>query len=1417
MQIRLSIRTVDGFARDVAVTASRGAVVDEVGAALTALLPAGGDGEAVFWSGPHRLPASALLGGPGLRDGDVLMLGRAGERDLVAGAVLRLHVTGGPDAGLIVPLPRGVTTVGRAPTCDVVLTDPDVSRQHAALTVTTAGITARDLGSTNGTLLDGTAVDPDGAFVVPGQVLRLGESLLCVAAGDEPAAALRPGPDGVCLVNRPPRLAAQLPEREVVAPTRSATAAPQRIQWLAAVLPTLIGVGLAVAMHSIQFLAFMLLSPVMIIGAAAGDRLHWRRSRRREARSFHRREANANRERATLLAAEVTHRRRAHPDPAAILRTATIPDSRLWERRRSDPDALDVRLGVADLSAALRLRRGTECQSAGIAHLVPSVVNLRDGPVGIAGPRGIALGSARWIVTQLTTLHSPSDLGLVLLLSDAAAPAWTWARWLPHLHDNVAADLENRAALGTELVRLVDERLARRSPEPGAWTGPWTVLLVDRAGAIADLPGLAGVLAVGASVGITAVCVDDEERRLPTACQVVARVCGETGARLDVQTAATTTNVLNDRVGTRWAERVARALAPLADLSADGTSAIPDQCRLLDLLDVGDVASDAIISRWRVGMQPCTVLGRGAEGTFSVDLEHDGPHALIAGTTGAGKSELLQSLIAGLAAGSSPEAVAFLLIDYKGGAAFAECARLPHSVGLVTDLDPHLTRRALQSLDAELRCREALFAEAGVNDIAGYAASSHHQRAPIGRLILVVDEFATLAEELPDFVSGLVSIAQRGRSLGVHLVLATQRPGGVISPEIRANCSLRIALRVTDPAESTDVIGTDSAAVIDKKRPGRAFIRSGLSLTEIQVGRVAGAMPSAGPPAIVTPLDEWGRAPTEDRIDPGEKTDLQVLVDAICEAAARCDLPLPRRPWLPPLPAGLPARRLPESSPNSTVPVGLVDVPNEQRQTSLGIDLRIAGPILIVGGARSGRTTALRAFAGLAAARLSPTDFHIYVIDCAGGRLRALGDLPHCGAVITRDEFGAAERVLAKLTEEVAQRQATLTAMGASSVAEARDRGELIPYVALLIDSWEGFVAASDEHDTGRSVDTLLNLLRESAAAGITIAITGDRAALTARVASAVARKYVFRLADRADYALAGIPPGAVPSSLPPGRAVCAETGAEVQFAFLGADASTAEQLRAFSDIAASALPPTLGQGPFRIRSLPSRVAAATIAHKAAAADSAAPSTTYVVLGVGGDDHSPIGVDLFAGDGRLLVAGPPRSGRTTALRLILHQVCVAGHAASLWVAAPRRSPLLAVAAARGIKIVTPDDPPATVESPGQSPLLLLVDDSEAFLDSPVGDALSELLRRGAHGGAAVVAAHSDELAVTYRGIAHEVRRSRAGLLLQPGPGDGELLGLRLGRARPARQPGRGVLAVEQAQLRQLSGGTGVIPIQVALP
>ena len=275
------------------------------------------------------------------------------------------------------------------------------------------------------------------------------------------------------------------------------------------------------------------------------------------------------------------------------------------------------------------------------------------------------------------------------------------------------------------------------------------------------------------------------------------------------------------------------------------------------------------------GGSQSAVLGADASGAFEIDLIRDGPHALVAGTTGSGKSELLRTLVASLALRNSPQQMSFVLIDYKGGAAFGECERLPHVVGLVTDLDHSLTERALQSLGAELRTRERLFADAGAANLEGYRSAP--RRTPVARLVLVIDEFATLAEELPDFVTGLVGIARRGRSLGVHLVLATQRPGGVVSPEIRANVDLRIALRVTDAAESTDVVGCDAAAWIDRSLPGRAFVRAKGVVSEIQAAQVVEGRRFERDVEVLE-LDSWGRARLE---PPGGGSQLRALVDSI--------------------------------------------------------------------------------------------------------------------------------------------------------------------------------------------------------------------------------------------------------------------------------------------------------------------------------------------------------------------------------------------------------------------------------------------------------------------------------------------------------------------------------------------------------
>ncbi len=213
-----------------------------------------------------------------------------------------------------------------------------------------------------------------------------------------------------------------------------------------------------------------------------------------------------------------------------------------------------------------------------------------------------------------------------------------------------------------------------------------------------------------------------------------------------------------------------------------------------------------------------------ADGVVDVDLVRDGPHGLIAGTTGSGKSELLRTLVVSLAANASPDHVTMILVDYKGGSTFDACARLPHTVGVVTDLDDGLAERVLVSLDAEVRRRELLLRAARADDLAAYRRTSAE---PLPRLVVVIDEFASLAKELPEFLGALVSIAQRGRSLGIHLVLATQRPAGVVTDDIRANTNLRIALRLQDRADAHDVVGDAAPARFPLGSPGRAALRLG--------------------------------------------------------------------------------------------------------------------------------------------------------------------------------------------------------------------------------------------------------------------------------------------------------------------------------------------------------------------------------------------------------------------------------------------------------------------------------------------------------------------------------------------------------------------------------------------------------------
>ncbi|MBO0810128.1 MAG: AAA family ATPase, partial [Actinobacteria bacterium] len=523
-----------------------------------------------------------------------------------------------------------------------------------------------------------------------------------------------------------------------------------------------------------------------------------------------------------------------------------------------------LRCGTADLPSTVVLEDPTldehRRQVTWQIPDAPVTVPLPErGVLGVAGPGEAPRAVGRWLLAQAAALHSPNDLHVCVLTEPAGGASWDWVRWLPHArpddgHDVnalIGNDTETVAARIAELQAMVTARQQAQRDAVGQvrFSAPDMLVVLDGSRRLRSMPGIIPLLRDGPGVGVYAICLDAEERLLPAECQAIAVA---DGSRLRVQQAGelTVREVRPDYVSTAWCARVARGLAPIRDVSHDEEAAgLPDSSRLLDLLRLDPPDPDTLAARWRSGGRTTLALvGESLDGPFGVDLRRDGPHGLIAGTTGAGKSELLQTIVATLAVANRPDAMTFVLVDYKGGSAFKDCVHLPHTVGMVTDLDAHLVERALESLSAELTRREHILAAAGAKDIEDYTdALARGARAqPMPRLLIVIDEFASMARDLPDFITGLVNIAQRGRSLGIHLILATQRPAGVVTADIRANTNLRIALRVTDPVESADVIDAPDAARISKGTPGRAYVRLGhSSLVPFQTARVGGRRPGA--------------------------------------------------------------------------------------------------------------------------------------------------------------------------------------------------------------------------------------------------------------------------------------------------------------------------------------------------------------------------------------------------------------------------------------------------------------------------------------------------------------------------------------------------------------------------------------------
>jgi len=1453
---------------DLVLTAAADATVGDVAAALTVRDP-DGRGRSGFWlpggSGgtvPTGTVTLTVLDGQrvtldpalpaadsGIKSGDHVTVAPAGERYADRAARLVAHVTviQGPDAGKRVPLPGGNVTIGRGNGCDLVLSDTLVSRRHVRVFLAPGSAEILDLGSANGITLNDEPVTR-GAWL-PGDRLRIGETVLGIEfAGAPPAAGSAQA--ATTAFNRSPVLTGSYAGQTLETPELPETERPPRFQLLPLLAPFVLGGVLFAITKNAETLIFVALSPLMMVANVVEGRMNTSRGNKGSMTALRRELGELGQAADQVHAAEWRARNAEHPPTAQCLDAAARQSPLLWSRRPGTPRFLDIRVGAATQDSRLqfetqRNRRAVPAAQAELDNLLGKYRAIRDvpftlsltqhGAVGIAGEPVAALDVSRAVLCQLAALHSPAEVVLTAFCGSRSANDWDWLKWLPHTSSAHSPITGPHLVAGPESVLLLAqlEDLVRARLAGAAETGAAVVVLID-----SRIPGdrarLVELSRMGQAAGVYCVWLAQRAEHLPAACTAYIDVRGGRNVSVgDSITSTSTAGIAADGVDEATAARFARAMAPLLDAGAviADDSDLPHTVSWLELNDPR-IAEDpgAIIERWQESTSILTgpaappggsrrpgtlraIVGVAADGPHALDLRLHGPHALVGGTTGSGKSELLQTWILAMAAAHSPQRVTFLLVDYKGGSAFRDCVHLPHTVGLVTDLSPHLVRRALRSLGAELTYREHLFAAKHVRDLEELEKAGDPETPP--SLVIVVDEFAALVHEVPEFVDGVVNVAQRGRSLGLHLVLATQRPAGVIKDNLRANTNLRLALRMADESDSTDVLGSPESAHFDPALPGRAVSKTGPGrLVPFQAGYVGGRTNAdrRDPDVKIEELVIGeGRTwlPPESAARPVHpeqgRSDIARITDSIRRAAELAQLPPPRRPWLDELAHVYDLARLPTRRRDDELVFGVIDEPDQQQQSVAAFYPDHEGNLAIFGTGGAGKSTTLRSLAIAAGLTARGGPCQVYCLDFSSRGLDMLADLPHVGAVIAADEGDRVRRLMRMLLAMADDRARRYAAVRAGTITEYRSGGGAPqePRIIILLDGFTAFRHQYESADGGRWFDALANLAADGRPLGIHLILTADRpGSLPSRFSSRVQRRLVLRLADDNDYYMAGTESGALTPDSPPGRGLLGR--AEFQVAVFGGATETTAQARAISQLAAAMRRQQVSDAP-RVEQLRTIV---RLSELPATADG------RPAIGVADDILGPVG---FRPEGVFLISGPPASGRTTAAATVMIALDRAAPGVVPVLFGGKRSPL----ASLGIWQQIATDPAEVAEAAAKidqaaagggadaQRYAVVIEAVSDFLSTPADAPLVAMIKTLTRLGHVIIAEAETSALGGGWPLLNALKSGRTGLALQPEQGDGTIV-YKTDFPRSRRTdypPGRGLL-VEGGHVRLL---------QVAIP
>lgn len=1101
---------------------------------------------------------------------------------------------------------------------------------------------------------------------------------------------------------RSPRLKLDLPSGEIEVQSPPAIGSKPEINWSALLLPSLSMIGIIggitfLTKGSNSFLFYTVpMSLMTVMVAFLNYKAQMKKHRRKESMRLEKYEKHIQ-----SVLTDIENKTKEqwkamnllHPPLAECFDMVRNMDRRLWEKKPQDSDFMSVRIGsgLADFSVRLKIPKKNlsidedylKTRPEEIYDTFSKVKNLplvlelkKFSTCGLIGRRQDIICLAKNIIAEVTALHCYTDVKLVTVFTEKEKEDFAWVRWLPHSFDEerqrryLACSEYEASLLLKELEEVLKQRKSELQEEKSFgrknFKLPYFLFLISSPHLLERESIASYLLSNNPDLGVGTVMLFDDLAMLPKDCSLIVDVRHQSGLMYNKENIGDKQRFTFDNSSMMDFEAFSRSMAPIRTPEVSVNAMLPGAITFLEGYHVENPEDFDLQNQWERNLAyesmsvPLGIKTNGEVFYFDIHEKKHGPHGIIAGMTGSGKSEMVQSWILSMALKFSPKEVSFVLIDFKGTGLILPFMKLPHLAGTISDLDTNI-RRNLISLENELSRRKALLDSMGVNNITAYSKLYKEGRAtePLSFLFLVIDEFAEFKVQFPDFMTVINRVFAIGRTLGVFALLLTQKPSGVVDDKMNANTRFRWCLKVASSADSKEMIRHSDAVKIN--HPGRAYVQVG----EDEVFEIVQSYWSGAPyrpdkkerlgSLKISFVELSGKktsyeSPNTLSANKSIKSEIDVIVDYLDKYVRKNRIEKAKKIWMKKMPYfislteiikdGFDGEGWRKNHQELAPLVGLVDDPLNQEQYPLKINFSRDGHTAVYGAPTSGKTSFIQSLITACCMMYKPNFVNIYVMDFGGWNLGVFKDFPHVGDVVNGNEEEKIKKLARMLTKELERRKKQFAEIGVGSMHSYREEtGDTIPNLLLAVDNFAPVYHLYPDLEM-----FFINLTRESANYGIYLLTTCNTPmALGYKTGQNIKMSLALQMTDRSDYAqIVGKNNGLEPEKNAGRGLVKGKPPLEFQTALPADSENESKRGKLIREMARAMAEKWTGDFARAIPTMPERIAFKSI------------KTKDICIGLDTAEIEPLAIS-FRDSHYILVSGKPQSGKSNLLKVILQQ------------------------------------------------------------------------------------------------------------------------------------------------------------------